>query len=34
MMEFGEIGWSDVDWIGMTQDRDKWRALMKAVVNH
>jgi hypothetical protein len=23
-MNLGEIGWSDVDWIGLAQDRDKW----------
>jgi hypothetical protein len=23
----GEIGWDGVDWIGLAQDRDKWRAL-------
>jgi hypothetical protein len=22
-MDFGEVGWSDVDWIGLAQDRDK-----------
>jgi hypothetical protein len=28
-----EIGWGGVDWIGLAEDRDKWRALMNAVVN-
>jgi hypothetical protein len=23
-----EIGWGGVDWIGLAQDRDKWRALV------
>jgi hypothetical protein len=27
-----EIGWGDVDWIGLAQDRDKWRALVNAVI--
>jgi hypothetical protein len=27
------VGWGDVDWIGLAQDRDKWRALVKAVIN-
>jgi hypothetical protein len=22
-MDLGEVGWSDVDWIGLAQDRDK-----------
>jgi hypothetical protein len=26
-MDLGEVGWSDVDWIGLVQDRDRWRAL-------
>jgi hypothetical protein len=32
-MDVGEKGWSRVEWIGLAQDRDKWRALMKAVMS-
>jgi hypothetical protein len=32
-MNLGEIGWSDVDRIGVAQDRDKWRALVNVVLN-
>jgi hypothetical protein len=28
-----EIGWGGVDWIGLAQDRDKWRVLVNAVMN-
>jgi hypothetical protein len=28
-----EIGWGGVDWIGLAQDREKWRALVNAVMN-
>jgi hypothetical protein len=28
-----EVGWGDVDWIGLTQDRDRWRALVNSVLN-
>jgi hypothetical protein len=28
-----EIGLSVVDWIGLAQDRYRWRALVKAVMN-
>jgi hypothetical protein len=28
-----EIGWGGVDWIGLAQDRDKWSALVNAVMN-
>jgi hypothetical protein len=32
-MNLGEVGWSDVDWIGLAQDRDRWRALENSVLN-
>jgi hypothetical protein len=32
-MGFGEMGWSDMDWIGLVQDRDQCRALVNAVIN-
>jgi hypothetical protein len=28
-----EIGWGGVDWIGLGWDRDKWRALVNAIMN-
>jgi hypothetical protein len=32
-MDLLEIGWGGVDWIGLAQYRDKWRALVNAVMN-
>jgi hypothetical protein len=26
-LDLWETGWSGVDWIGLSQDRDKWRTL-------
>jgi hypothetical protein len=28
-----EVGWGDVDLIGLVQDRDSWRALVNSVLN-
>jgi hypothetical protein len=28
-----ELGWGDVDWIGLAQDRDRWRAFVNSVLN-
>jgi hypothetical protein len=32
-MELGEMGWSNVDWISLAQDRNRWRALVNSVLN-
>jgi hypothetical protein len=32
-MDLVEVGWGDVDWIGLAQDRDRWRALVNSVWN-
>jgi hypothetical protein len=32
-MDHLELGWGDVDWIGLAQDRDRWRALVYSVQN-
>jgi hypothetical protein len=32
-MDLVEIGFGGMDWIGLTQDRDKWRALVNEVMN-
>jgi hypothetical protein len=32
-MALGQIGWGSVDWIDLAQDRDKWRALVNAVLS-
>jgi hypothetical protein len=32
-MDLRETGWDGVDWIEMTQDRDRWRALVNTVLN-
>jgi hypothetical protein len=32
-MDLEEIGLGGVDWIGVAQDRNKWRALVNAVMS-
>jgi hypothetical protein len=32
-MDLGEVGWCDVDWIGLAQDRNRWRALVNSLLN-
>jgi hypothetical protein len=31
-MHLGEIGLGDVDWIQLAQDRDRWRAVVNAMM--
>jgi hypothetical protein len=33
-MDIAKRGWGGVDWIGLAQDRDSWRALVNAVNEH
>jgi hypothetical protein len=30
-MDLGEVGWGDVDWIGLAKDRNRWRALVNSL---
>ena len=32
-MDLQEVGCGFVDWIGLAQDRDRWRKLVSAVMN-
>jgi hypothetical protein len=32
-MDLQEVRWGGIDWIDMAQDRDRWRAVVSAVMN-
>jgi len=32
-MDLQEVGYGYMDWIGLAQDRDRWRTLVSAVMN-
>jgi hypothetical protein len=32
-MNLQQVRWRSMDWINLTQDRDRWRALVNAVMN-
>jgi hypothetical protein len=32
-MDLVGVEWGDMDWIGLAQDRDRWTALVNAVMN-
>jgi hypothetical protein len=32
-IDLEEVGWGDVDWIGLAKDRKSWRALVNSVLN-
>ena len=32
-IDLKEVGWGALDWIDLAQDRDRWRAVMNAVMN-
>jgi hypothetical protein len=32
-IDLGEIGWDGMDWIDLSQDRDRWRALVNTLMN-
>jgi hypothetical protein len=32
-MDLGEVEWGGMDWIGLAQGRNQWRALIHTIIN-
>jgi hypothetical protein len=32
-MNLQEVGWGGIEWIDLAQDRDRWRAVVNAVLS-
>jgi hypothetical protein len=32
-MDLVKVGWGNVDWIGLAQNKDRWRAVVNSVLN-
>jgi hypothetical protein len=32
-IDLGDVGWDDVDWIGLAKDRNRWIAVVNSVLN-
>jgi hypothetical protein len=32
-MDLQKVGWVNIDWIDLAEDRDRWRAVLNAVMN-
>ena len=32
-MDYQEVGWGGMDWIDLAQERDRWWALVNAIMN-
>ena len=32
-MDLQEVGWEGMDWIDVAQNRERWRALVRAIMN-
>jgi hypothetical protein len=33
ILNYSEIGWGDIDWIDLTQDRGQWRAIAYMIMS-